>query len=143
MTHGIFKEKYRGYQGSIRESKEDGVFFGEVLFISDLVSYEGASFEDLEHSFHEAVDAYIENCQYVGKDPCKPCKGTLNVRLGADLHTQLAILASKKNQTINSLIKEACQEKLCSENLTLTYFSESANLAFKPGDFNVEVVAHA
>lgn len=51
---------YRGYTGSVEFSAEDGVFFGKVQGIRSLISYEGASIEELLNDFHTAVDDYLD-----------------------------------------------------------------------------------
>ena len=51
---------YKGYTGSVNYSCEDKCFFGSILGIRDLVSYEGNSKEELESSFHKMTDHYIQ-----------------------------------------------------------------------------------
>lgn len=54
---------YKGYVGSVEFSEEDGIFYGKVLGIRSLISYEGESIPDLLADFHDAVDDYLENCR--------------------------------------------------------------------------------
>lgn len=54
--------QYKGYAGSVKFSDEDGIFYGKVLGIRSLISYEGKSEKDLLADFHSAVDDYLENC---------------------------------------------------------------------------------
>lgn len=54
---------YKGYVGSVAFSEEDGIFYGKVLGIRSLISYEGESVTDLLADFHSAVDDYLENCR--------------------------------------------------------------------------------
>lgn len=54
---------YKGYVGSVAFSEEDGIFYGKVLGIRSLISYEGESVTDLLADFHDAVDDYLENCR--------------------------------------------------------------------------------
>lgn len=55
--------QYKGYVGSVEFSEEDGIFYGKVLGIRSLISYEGESEKDLLADFHDAVDDYLENCR--------------------------------------------------------------------------------
>lgn len=57
--------EYKGYTGSIEYSRHDGCFYGKIEDIADLANYEGRTLEELENSFHEAVDDYIEFCKEV------------------------------------------------------------------------------
>lgn len=58
MKIGIFNE-YRGFRGTIEYSFEDGVHFGIIRDIDDLVTYEADTIVNLEKEFHEAVDDYL------------------------------------------------------------------------------------
>lgn len=103
--------EYRGHKGQINFSKEDGCFFGQISDIPDLILYEGDSLEQLEESFQEAVDDYIDNAAIENRKAHKPFSGTLNVRLGKDLHADLAKIAENKGKTINAIIKEFCSKE--------------------------------
>jgi predicted HicB family RNase H-like nuclease len=59
--------QYMGYVASIQFSDKDGLFYGKVLDIGDLVSFEGASEDELKNSFIEAVDDYVDTCKQIGK----------------------------------------------------------------------------
>lgn len=51
---------YKEFCGTIFYSEEDCIYYGKVLFIKDLVSYEGVTPEELKKSFESAVDEYIK-----------------------------------------------------------------------------------
>ena len=51
--------KYKRYKGTIEFSKEDNCYYGKVINIRDLVSYEANSVSNLKKSFIEAVDDYM------------------------------------------------------------------------------------
>lgn len=78
--------EYKGYLGSIRYSDADRLFYGEIAYIRDLVSFEGADVDSLEKSFREAVDDYLELRHELGQGPERPFKGSFNVRTGSELH---------------------------------------------------------
>lgn len=54
--------EYKGYVGSVEFSEEDALFFGKVLGVRALISYEGENAHDLVEDFHSAVDDYLELC---------------------------------------------------------------------------------
>ena len=62
-------ETYRGYTGSIKYSEEEQVFFGKVLGLRSLISYEGDTIDELLENFREAVDDYLAVCEEVGISP--------------------------------------------------------------------------
>ena len=51
---------YRGFTWSIEYSEEDHLYYGKVLGIRDLVSYEGTSKSELFLDFRGAVNDYIK-----------------------------------------------------------------------------------
>ena len=52
--------KYKNYIGSVEYDLTDKFLFGKILFIDDLVTYEGNTIEDLEKAFHDMVDDYLK-----------------------------------------------------------------------------------
>ena len=52
--------QYKGFVGSIEYSDEDSIFYGKVLGVRSLISYEGEKMSDLIEDFQRAVDSYIE-----------------------------------------------------------------------------------
>ena len=61
MTKGKILQ-YKGYYGSVNFSAEDKCFFGKILNINDLVSFEGMNVKELKSAFQEAVDSYLQAC---------------------------------------------------------------------------------
>jgi len=108
---GIYKMndilQYKGYYAEIHFSADDEIFFGKLLGISDLVSFEGASVAELKKAFHEAVEDYLETCTELGKEPEKTYKGSFNVRISPELHRKAATYASIRKMTLNELVKQA------------------------------------
>lgn len=101
--------KHRGFTGSYDISFDDDCLHGRVLFIDDLISYEGATPTELKQAFGDAVDRYIAHCEMAGKAPDKPYSGTFNVRVGAELHRNAARCARQRGMTLNELIARALQ----------------------------------
>ena len=51
---------YKGYTGTVEFSETDGIFYGKVVGIRALISYEGTNAKDLIDDFHNAVDDYFD-----------------------------------------------------------------------------------
>lgn len=83
--------EYKGYVGSVEFSEEDGIFYGKVMGIRSLISYEGESARELLDDFHDAVDDYLETCKAEGKEPEVAFEGSFNIHLSPDLHKKLFI----------------------------------------------------
>ncbi|MFD0765655.1 type II toxin-antitoxin system HicB family antitoxin [Mucilaginibacter lutimaris] len=99
--------QYKNYYASVQFNATDEVFYGKVLGINDLVSFEGASVQELKKSFEEAVEDYLETCAEIGKEPDKTYKGTFNVRVPSTLHKEAALYAAIHNITLNEFVKVA------------------------------------
>ena len=111
--------KYKGYYGAVEYSDEDEVFHGQILFIKDLVTFEGESVKELKEGFKYMVDDYIETCKRLGKKPEKPFKGSFNVRIGSELHQKTALFVETHGyKSINSVVKKALEEKIEKEKLS-------------------------
>lgn len=99
--------KYKGQLGSIDIDMDSKTLYGKLLHIDDLVTYEANNPEDLEAEFKQAVDEYIADCEELGIEPNKPFKGSFNVRIGSDLHRQLAHKATELELSMNEAVAKA------------------------------------
>ena len=104
--------EYKGYVGSVEFSEPDGVFFGKVIGIRALLSYEGTNATELVEDFHGVVDDYLELCESEGKEPERAYKGSFNIRISPELHKQLAIRAMEAQTSLNSYIERALGRSL-------------------------------
>jgi predicted HicB family RNase H-like nuclease len=101
---------YKNYYGSVHFDQDDLIFYGKVQFIRALVSYEGTTAKGLKKAFQQAIDDYLYTCKEQGLDPEIPFKGSLNIRVGQDLHRQIAIAAAKDDISINKFITQTLKE---------------------------------
>ena len=102
--------EYKGYIGSVEFSEEDTLFFGKVLGIRALVSYEGETAKELVQSFRDAIDDYLELCRDSGTEPEKAYKGTFNVRISPELHKKAVIAAMSHQMTLNSFVESSIEK---------------------------------
>lgn len=105
--------EYKGYIGSVEFSERDELFYGKVQGIRSLISYEGSTAAELVADFHGAVDDYLTLCEEEGTKPEIAYKGSLNVRFkNHDTHRRAAVYAMTHDQSLNSFIESAVEEKL-------------------------------
>ena len=107
--------EYKNYVGSVEFSENDGVFFGKVMGIRAMISYEGTTAKELVEDFHGAVDDYLDLCAEEGKEPERAYKGSFNVRVSPELHKQAVIYASSRQMSLNSLVESALRNSLASQ----------------------------
>jgi predicted HicB family RNase H-like nuclease len=99
--------EYKTYYATVHFSAEDEVFYGKIIGINDVVSFEGTTVSELKEAFHEAVEDYIATCEAVGKEPEKTYKGSFNVRIPSELHRDAARYAALKNISLNDFVRQA------------------------------------
>lgn len=126
------KLTYKKYTGSVEYSREDGIFFGKILYIRDLILYDADSEEGLQKSFESAVDEYLTDCKELGREPEEPCSGTFNVRVGPDMHLELKFLALRNKTSINETVRRACAAAIYADKNKRTYrFTSSHQVSWK------------
>jgi predicted HicB family RNase H-like nuclease len=99
--------EYKGYHGKVEYSVSDKCLYGSILGINALVTFEGNDSISITKAFQESVDDYLDFCAQQGLKPEKEYKGQFNVRVSPDLHKKAALLADKKETTLNAIVVSA------------------------------------
>ena len=102
---------YKNYSGSVEFDLDEKILFGQILNVTDLISYFGDTVEELEKNFVDAVDDYLMACAEIGVEPNKPFKGAFNVRVPPELHKNLSLIAYKEGTSLNALVVRALQNE--------------------------------
>ena len=103
---------YAGYSGSCEASIEDDCLHGRILFIDDLIAYEGGAISELKASFEAAVDRYVAYCAQTGKPANKPYSGNFNIRVSANIHKAAAQRAQREGVSLNNLVGRALEKEV-------------------------------
>ena len=101
--------EYKGYLGSVEFSEEDTLFFGKVLGVRALISYEGESARELVENFRGAVDDYLELCAEEGIAPERAYKGSFNVRISPELHKRAVAAATARQMSLTSFVESSIE----------------------------------
>ena len=107
--------EYKGYVGTVEFSEKDMIFYGKVMGIRALISYEGTTAHELIDDFHGAVEDYLTLCEAEGKEPEKAYKGSFNVRIPPELHKQAVIFATTHGISLNSFVENALRASLVNQ----------------------------
>lgn len=99
--------RHQGYQGSIEVSVEDRCLHGRILFIDDLITYEGDTVPALEANFAASVERYLADCTACGKSPNRPCSGVFQIRIGPELHRATLQAAARECVPLNEFVTRA------------------------------------
>jgi predicted HicB family RNase H-like nuclease len=103
---------YKGYQGSFEYDPEADIFHGDVLYIADVVTFQGRSIDELKTALAESVDVYLEYCEKHGKSPNMPFPGTFNVRVNPELHQRLAVNAVSAGISLNKWVEKTLENAI-------------------------------
>lgn len=52
--------QYKGYTGTVNFDKIDRLYYGKVLDIDEIITYEGTNMYLMQEAFHQAVDEFME-----------------------------------------------------------------------------------
>jgi predicted HicB family RNase H-like nuclease len=105
--------EYKGYTGQITAVDEkQGLIHGRVAGLIDVVTFEGATFEELIQAFHDSVEDYLDFCEERKKAPEKPFSGKFLVRLAPELHRQAALAARRAGESLNAWVAAAIKAQL-------------------------------
>ena len=63
---------YKGYHGVFDYDSEADIFHGEVVDLSDVITFQGRSIDELKTALAESVEDYLDFCAQKGKAPEKP-----------------------------------------------------------------------
>ncbi|MDC9729659.1 MAG: type II toxin-antitoxin system HicB family antitoxin [Methyloprofundus sp.] len=130
---------YKNYLGSVNFDLEEGIIFGEIMFINDLVTYEATSVMELKNEFELAVDDYIDTCKTLNRKPQKAFSGSLNIRIGAELHKKAAMEAHLNDISLNEFIKKSVDDKLSDKSMVKHHFHHHNHMHSNSADITTDI----
>jgi len=104
--------RYKGYIARIDFDEENGVFAGNVLGLTEPISFFGASVDELRGDFEFAIDSYLASCVAEGIAPEKQVGGKVLIRLAPETHAAALIAAKSAGISLNDWLNEAVTRKL-------------------------------
>lgn len=104
---------YKGFQASVEF--EDGALFVKVLHVDDLLVAQIDAASAAPIALKELIDAYLDDCRELGKEPHRSFSGTFNVRVGPDLHRKAAMAAAAEGKTLNAWIEDTIRQRAAAE----------------------------
>lgn len=132
---------YKGYTGTIEASIEDGCLHGNILFIEDIITYEGNTVDDIVLSFNDAVDRYLTYCKETGKPANKPYSGTFNVRVGQDVHRKAVEVAFHRNITLNDFVAQSIKTAIEQDGIVRVEHTHNHNITITDSQTSATIVA--
>jgi predicted HicB family RNase H-like nuclease len=97
---------YKGYTALVEFDAQDRIFWGRIAGITDIISFDGTTVDELETDFHRAVDFYLETSAKTGRPAQKPCSGKLTLRVPPDVHRRALVRAQAAGKSLNQWAAE-------------------------------------
>jgi predicted HicB family RNase H-like nuclease len=94
--------EYKGYLGTVEA--DDGVFVGRVAGLRDVITFEGATFAEIEQAFRDSIDDYLAFCAQRGELPDRPYSGKIPLRVSPEVHRRAAMRAQAAGVSLNQWI---------------------------------------
>jgi predicted HicB family RNase H-like nuclease len=94
--------EYKGYIGTIEA--DNGAFVGRVAGLRDVITFEGATFAEVEQAFRDSVDDYLAFCAERGEPPDRPHSGKILLRVSPETHRRAAMRAQAAGLSLNHWI---------------------------------------
>jgi predicted HicB family RNase H-like nuclease len=107
---------YKGYQGRFEYDPDADIFHGDVLHITDVVTFQGRSIDELKTALADSVEDYFDLCKEVDKSPQKPFSGRFNVRLTPELHQMAAQTAAVEGVSLNTWIAHTVEKAVSGQH---------------------------
>ena len=94
---------YKGYAARIEYDADDRIFVGHVLGIKDIISFHGATVEEMETAFRQSVDDYLAACEQLGQKADRPFSGKLMLRTPLNCTLALREIARRVDRDVSSV----------------------------------------
>ena len=108
--------EYQGYTAKVDYDDEAAVFFGEVINLRDVITFEGNTVKQLRGAFRDSVDDYLAFCAERGEEPEKSFSGKFVVRIDPTLHREISARAKMADKSLNNWVGDALSEAVTEED---------------------------
>lgn len=96
-----------GYKALIHYDPEIGMFRGEFIGLNGGADFYAKTVEGLEEEGNKSLKVFFEMCSEDGVNPRREFSGRFNLRIPAELHERITILARSSGKSINAWMTEA------------------------------------
>ena len=100
------------YQAKIEYDADLDMFRGEILSLNGGADFYGKNTKELRAEFKKSLQVFLDVCREKGIEPRRSYSGKFNLRIPAELHEKLAIVAQAEGKSINTLAQEALQQRV-------------------------------
>ena len=106
--------EYKGYVADVEFDDSVGRIHGRVVNSGayPIATFEATDVVGIRMEFQRSIDEYLASCEEDGVEPRRPFSGKLNVRLGQELHQQVARAAAESGMSLNRWIQLALEKSV-------------------------------
>lgn len=98
--------EYKGYHGEIIYDSENEYYDGRLCGIRDLVTFGGATTEEVKKDFYAAVDDYLDYCKELNQEPNHETDTELNLLVDPKLCKLLQTEAEKSGKNFHDFVEK-------------------------------------
>ncbi len=96
-----------GFHAKIEYDADLDTFRGEILGLNGGADFYGKNPKELRAEFKKSLQVFLDVCREKNIEPRRNYSGKFNLRIPADLHERLAIVAEAEGKSLNALAQEA------------------------------------
>jgi predicted HicB family RNase H-like nuclease len=104
--------EHKGYLAHTEFDDEANIFYGEVINIRDVITFQGKSVDELRQAFKDSVEDYLAFCAERREEPEQPFAGQLTVRLSPEQHRQVILAAEKAGKQTERWVVEVLTQAM-------------------------------
>jgi len=100
------------YKAKIEYDPEIDMFRGEILGLNGGADFYGKNPTELRREFKKSLKAFLEVCDEKGISPRKEYSGKFNLRIPPKLHSEIAVMATAEEKSINQWVAETLEQTI-------------------------------
>lgn len=97
---------YKNYLAKVIFDEDANIFHGEVINIRDVITFEGYSVDELQKSFKESIDDYLDFCLSRNEKPNSVLNGFLSLNIPVSNQKLLRSAAQKAGKDFDEWVVE-------------------------------------
>lgn len=113
---------YKGYIARISFSAVERVFVGKVFGVRDVIRFRGASVDELEAAFHDAIDRYLARYADLDRSAHRQSVVRVGLTMDRDVHACADRAARASGRSLNDWVCDvlAREAKRCEARQTMS-----------------------